>query len=77
MLLFDDVGRGTMDDAFTWYEYGRPGEFQNNYGRPGDVVRFNSCDIFRFTYSHHSHAVSTSSCALYQNISSVSRRLTG
>lgn len=25
VLLFDDVGRGGMDDAYTWYEYGRPG----------------------------------------------------
>lgn len=28
VILFDDVGRGTTDDAFTWYEYGRPGTFK-------------------------------------------------
>ena len=28
VILLDDVGRGTMDDAFTWYEYGRPGTFK-------------------------------------------------
>jgi hypothetical protein len=27
VILFD-VGRGTTDDAFTWYEYGRPGTFR-------------------------------------------------
>jgi len=24
VILFDDLGRGSNDDSFTWYEYGRP-----------------------------------------------------
>jgi hypothetical protein len=24
VILYDDFGRGTTDDTFTWYEYGRP-----------------------------------------------------
>ena len=24
MILYDDMGRGSSDDSFTWSEYGRP-----------------------------------------------------
>ena len=24
VILYDDMGRGTNDDSFTWNEYGRP-----------------------------------------------------
>ena len=27
LILVDDVGRGSMDDSFTWGEYGRPGTY--------------------------------------------------
>ena len=27
VILFDDLGRGSMDSSFTWYEYGRPSIF--------------------------------------------------